>query len=85
MYVVGGRPPRGADFAGYDAATDTWEVLPDLPTQRNHLAATAMDGLVYVAGGRFGGGVGSEMTAALEVYDPATNAWSVRAPLPAPR
>jgi N-acetylneuraminic acid mutarotase len=85
IYVAGGRPPRGVDFAVYDVATDSWEVLPDLPTQRNHLAAAAIDGLVYVAGGRFGGGVGSEMTAALEVYDPATNAWSARAALPAPR
>ena len=85
IYVAGGRPPRGSDFAVYDPAADEWTVLPPLPTQRNHLAAAAIGGKVYVAGGRFGGGVGSEMTAALEVYDPATNAWAARASLPAPR
>ena len=85
IYVAGGRPPRGSDFAVYDPAADEWTVLPGLPTQRNHLAAAAIGGRVYVAGGRFGGGVGSEMTAALEVYDPAANAWSAKAPLPAPR
>jgi N-acetylneuraminic acid mutarotase len=85
IYVAGGRPPRGADFAVYDPALDRWTVLPDLPTQRNHLAATAIDAKIYVAGGRFGGGVGSEMTAMLEVYDPARNAWEARAPLPKPR
>jgi N-acetylneuraminic acid mutarotase len=85
LYVVGGRPPRGSDFAVYDPAADEWTVLPELPTQRNHLAAAAIDGKLYVAGGRFGGGVGSEMTAALEVYDPATNTWTVKAPLLAPR
>jgi N-acetylneuraminic acid mutarotase len=85
IYVAGGRPPGGHDFAVYDTRTDTWTKLPDLPTQRNHLAAAAIGGKMYVAGGRFGGGVGSEMTAALEVYDPRTNRWESRAPLPAPR
>ena len=85
VYVAGGRPPRGHDFAVYDPAADAWTALPDLPTQRNHLAVEAIAGRVYVAGGRFGGGVGSEMTAAFEVYDPATNAWTALPPLPAPR
>ena len=85
IYVAGGRPPAGHHFAVYDAALDEWTVLPDVPTQRNHLAVAAIGGKVYVAGGRFGGGVGSEMTAALEVYDPATERWSSRAPMPAPR
>jgi N-acetylneuraminic acid mutarotase len=85
IYVAGGRPPRGSDFAVYDPAADRWTVLPPLPTQRNHLAAAAIGGKVYVAGGRFGGGVGSEMTGALEVYDPATNRWERKASLPSPR
>lgn len=85
VYVAGGRPPRGQDFAVYDPEEDTWTALPPLPTQRNHLAAAPIGGQLYVAGGRFGGGVGSEMTAALEVYDPATNTWATRTPLPRPR
>lgn len=85
IYVAGGRPPRGHDFAVYDPAADTWTVLPDLPTQRNHLAAAALGSKVYVVGGRFGGGVGSEMTAVAEVYDPASGAWSAAASLPMPR
>jgi N-acetylneuraminic acid mutarotase len=85
IYVAGGRPPRGHDFAVYDTAADEWTVLPDLPTQRNHLAATAIGGKIYVAGGRFGAGVGSEMTAALEIFDPASGTWTAGAPLPAPR
>lgn len=76
IYVAGGRPPRGNDFAVYDPAADRWTVLPDLPTQRNHLAVAAINGKVLVAGGRFGGGFNSEKTAALEIYDPATNRWT---------
>ena len=85
IYVAGGRPPHGHDFAAYDPSADQWTVLPDLPTQRNHLAVAAIGEKLYVAGGRFGGGVGSEMTDALEIYDPRTNAWITGAPLPAPR
>ena len=36
IYVAGGRPPGGSAFEVYDPATDTWERLPDMPTQRNH-------------------------------------------------
>ena len=35
IYVGGGRPPGGADFAAYDPKADRWTKLPDLPTQRN--------------------------------------------------
>jgi N-acetylneuraminic acid mutarotase len=85
IYVAGGRPPRGADFAMYDPGGDTWTTLPDVPTARNHLAVSAVGGKVVVAGGRFGGGVGSEMTAIVETYDPATGSWSSGTPMLAPR
>src|SRR5215207_4473136 len=85
IYVAGGRPPRGKDFAVYDPMADRWEVLPEVPTGRNHLAVVALGQKVYVAGGRFGGGFNSERTAVLEVFDPATGAWSAGAPLLAPR
>lgn len=85
IYVAGGRPPRGSDFAVYDPAADLWQVLLELPTQRNHLAVGAIGGKVYVAGGRFGGGFSSGRTAALEIFDPAIGAWSSGAPLPLPR
>ncbi len=85
IYVAGGRPPRGSDFAVYDPASNRWTVLPDLLTQRNHLGAGGIGGKVYAAGGRFGAGFNSERTAALEIYDPAVNRWIAGAPLPAPR
>jgi N-acetylneuraminic acid mutarotase len=85
IYVAGGRPPRGSDFAVYDPRSDQWTVLPNVPTQRNHLAVAAIGGRLYVAGGRFGGGVGSEMTDVLEVYDPRTNTWTRDASMLSPR
>lgn len=85
IYVAGGRPPRGSDFAVYDPGSDAWTTLPDLPTARNHLAVAAVDGRVYVVGGRFGAGFRSEMTNVLEIYDPATNAWTAGPPMPTVR
>jgi N-acetylneuraminic acid mutarotase len=84
IYVAGGRPPRGNDFAVYDPAADLWTVLPALPTARNHLAVDAIGGRLYVAGGRFED-VGGPMTAVLEVFDPVSGAWTAEAPLPSPR
>ena len=57
IYVAGGRPPRGHDFAVYDPAADAWEVLPDLPSQRNHIIGAAIDGRIHVVGGRRGDGL----------------------------
>ncbi|HWP23836.1 MAG TPA: kelch repeat-containing protein [Candidatus Binatia bacterium] len=85
IYVAGGRPPRGHDFAVYDPKSDAWTKLPDLPTQRNHLAGGALDGKVYVIGGRFGGGFRSERSDAVEIYDPKTNTWSPGASMLKPR
>jgi len=85
IYIAGGRPPRGHDFAVYDPRTDTWEKLPDLPSQRNHIAMELIGGKIHVFGGRLGGGFQSDKTAAHEVFDPRTKTWSVAAPMLKPR
>jgi len=81
IYVAGGRPPRGHDFAAYDPKADRWTVLPELPTARNHMAAAAIDGKLYVVGGRFGGGFRSEITAVNEMFDPNANKWIPKRPM----
>jgi N-acetylneuraminic acid mutarotase len=85
IFVAGGRPPRGNDFAVYNATSNAWQTLPNLPTQRNHIAACAINGLVYVVGGRLAAGFTSAMTNILEVYNPATRQWSTGAPMPTVR
>lgn len=89
IYVVGGRPPAQNQLEVYDIGDDQWSELPNLPStfnQRNHLAAAAIGGKVYVAGGRYdGGGFGSPRTASLDIYDPATNEWSLGTEMLRPR
>lgn len=85
IYVAGGRPPHGSDFAVYDPVADTWKVLPALPTQRNHLGAAAIGGRILVVGGRFEAGFESDRTDRLESFDPVSNTWTARAAMPRPR
>jgi hypothetical protein len=55
-----------------------------MPTARDHHAAAAIDGKLHAIGGRLGGNYSRNLDTH-EVYDPARNAWSPRAPLPTPR
>jgi hypothetical protein len=83
IYVVGGVVPNAGvvgDLTVYDPATNMHATLAPMPTPREHLAAAAIDGKLYVAGGRSG-----PLFATLEVYDPATNTWTTKAPMPTPR
>jgi len=80
IYVAGGRPPHGSDFAVYDPASDHWQTLPNLPSQRNHLTGAAINGRIHVMGGRIGQGL-SAGTPVHEVFNPQTGAWTTAAPM----
>lgn len=63
----------------------TWASVADMPTARIHASAVfGPDGLLYVIGG-FRSGQGGGSSGVNEAYDPATNSWTTRAPLPRPR
>src|SRR3989442_7644469 len=51
-----------------------------MPTARQEVAVAELNGQVFVIGGF---GPGAEAVATVEVYDPATDRWETRAPLPA--
>lgn len=89
IYVVAGRPPAGNAFEVYDISDDSWTTLPSLPDtypDRNHLAAAAIGGKVYVAGGRYDGpSFNSPMTDSLDIYDPETSSWDTAARMLRPR
>ena len=72
----------------YDPATNTWRERSPMPTPRNHTTAAAVNGKVYVIGGRVGAafiGLASDISV-VEEYDPATDKWSApRARMPTAR
>src|SRR5581483_11569262 len=79
----------------YDPATDTWKALAPLPTKRGSPLAAVVNDKIYVIGGATTP-PGSKQTSinmmqaqlclgTVEEYDPATNTWRERTPMPTPR
>src|SRR6266536_2213760 len=92
MYVFCGLAPGWKPIGmvyEYDPATDTWRARTPIPTPRNHATAGAINGKIYVIGGRTGAAFissGSSNVDVVEEYDPATAAWgSARARMPSAR
>ena len=72
----------------YDPVANTWRARAPMPTPCNHMGGEAVDGRIYVIGGRLSGAfiIGYPGNTNLtQVYDPATDGWTTRAPMPTPR
>jgi N-acetylneuraminic acid mutarotase len=55
-----------------------------VPTARDHLAVVAAAGRLYALGGRIDGGYAQNL-AVVEAYDPTTDQWQTRTPMPTAR
>jgi N-acetylneuraminic acid mutarotase len=71
-----------ATVTGDSATGATWRTLAPMPTPRSEVAAAAVGGKIYVAGGFLADG---SATTVVEVYDPATDKWDSIEPLPETR
>ncbi len=62
----------------YDPATNKWESRKPMAVPRNHAFAAAVNGKIYVIGGRTGHGfiLSATNTDVVEEYDPASDMWS---------
>lgn len=103
IYVIGGNQlAEGAPNPGpannvlvvgtneaYDPATNKWESRSAMPTPRNHPAIGAVNGKIYVIGGRITspnvGNFSAEAVAVVEEYDPATDKWRAMNKMPTAR
>jgi N-acetylneuraminic acid mutarotase len=84
LYVLGGlRGGARAECSRYTPASGTWDDLPPLPAPLDHMAAGAIEGTIYVAGGRDGRVEGH--AAALYALPPPYDTWQARAPMPTSR
>jgi N-acetylneuraminic acid mutarotase len=96
IYVVGGfeKPSLGnmLNFAitpsveMYDPVTDRWTPKAPMPVGLHHVGTGVVDGRLYVVGGysRSGFSVWNQV-ATVYAYDPATDSWTERAPMPTAR
>jgi N-acetylneuraminic acid mutarotase len=84
IYVFGGaRGSTVTDASAYDTVLDAWQSLPALPESREHCAAGAIDGILYIAAGRSGGISG--FRPATLAFDPTAMSYSMKAPITTPR
>jgi N-acetylneuraminic acid mutarotase len=90
IYVIGGL--ENNDIASavnevYDPATDTWTTKASMPIARASLDANTVNGKIYCIGGAYSppimGGFATEYNET-QVYDPATDSWSIKAAIPTP-
>ncbi len=86
IYAIGGFTDLN-NTEEYDPITDTWTIKAAMPTPRFSFAIAAYQSKIYCIGGLTGRGApfSSSVTGAIEVYDPATNAWEIKQPMPTPR
>lgn len=66
----------------YDPKTNTWRARASMPTPRNHCAVAAVNGKIYVIGGRIGAAyisLGTDISL-VETYDPVRDSWTAVLP-----
>lgn len=83
-YVFGGGhdgAPRDVAWR-YDPGTDTWSTLPALPHARKSAVAAALDGAMFVIGGHTAASGVNDATVWVDVYTPASDAWTTAPNLP---
>lgn len=87
IYCIGGisSDSTGANRV-YDPANNSWETKTSMPTGRYGLLANAVNGKIYCMGGvkLLGYNQGVEPLNVTEVYDPSSNTWTTKSPMPSP-
>ena len=68
----------------YNPETDTWTLKTSMPTPRCNFAIVAFENKIYCIGGIINWAELISYTAVNEVYDPATDTWETKAPMPNP-
>jgi N-acetylneuraminic acid mutarotase len=87
IYVIGGccNPSHMNTVEEYDPATDTWRARAPMPTARGYVAAVAgSNGKIYAIGGSTGEQL-QDFVNTVEEYDPVSDSWAARAPMPTTR
>jgi Kelch motif len=68
----------------YDPETDTWTLKMPMPTARSHFGIAVYENKIYCIGGQTRLNNSQHVTGVNEVYDPATDTWENKAPMPVP-
>jgi N-acetylneuraminic acid mutarotase len=91
LYVVGGcaygdcRIGTTGSLEVYDEASNSWATKAPMPTARAAMAIGAIGGKLYVVGGNGPWPPSPPFYATLEMYDPGTDTWTTKTPMPTVR
>lgn len=84
LYMIGGDDGDGVsndtNFE-YDPSTDSWASRAPMPTPRENFVAVTLRNRIFVAGGVDVSDPDLNGLNAFEMYDPATDTWTTRAPM----
>jgi N-acetylneuraminic acid mutarotase len=93
LYIFGGCTRAISGEGGtnnaweYDPVADSYKALAPIPVKRCSMQAEEVGGKIYVIGGLepLENGTGTRVTGRNDMYDPATNTWTTRSPMPTSR
>jgi N-acetylneuraminic acid mutarotase len=96
IYIVGGFEQLGfsnlinlaitASVQEYDPSTDRWTTKAPMPVGLHHVGIGVTGGRLYVIGGYTHSGLTVwQPVSSVYAYDPATDTWAKRTPMPTPR
>ena len=89
IYAIGGanNDTQLGVTEEYNPVTDTWTTKESMPTPRSGFAIAVYQNKIYCIGGMTGDSENyvSGVTGKIEVYDPATDTWETKAPMPTAR
>jgi N-acetylneuraminic acid mutarotase len=84
LYAVGGYNADGvATVEAYDPSSDKWTTKAPMLTARAYLVVASVSNKIYAIGGLTGADLNHvTYIKATEEYDPATNTWTEKSPIP---
>ena len=89
IMTASATPPAGYSYTGSTVTPNAWVAKAPIPTARDGATAATVNGRIYVVGGRIRDDYAippvETFFATNEEYDPATNIWATRAPMPTAR
>lgn len=91
IYLIGGARHRNEvlnTVEVYDPATDTWESKSPMPTARQGASCSVVAGMIYIIGGGVSPDIDFwvvETFSTVEEYNPATDTWTSKTPMPTSR
>ncbi len=91
IYVIGGAGPVYQALGTvevYDPVTDTWTAKSEMPTARQGLSTSVVNGKIYAIGGGVSPSISYssiETFSSVEEYDPVTDTWTTKSPMPTSR